>query len=213
MAHLEEYAAGTLDLIGGDLSLDFINTVSDHDTENLKEHLHSYAALLAWARHTGILTSAMALRLQRRAGREPAEAQSILERAITLRESLYRIVMAAAAGEKAVPADLEVLNLNLAHALPHARVVYAPEGMTWAWEHSEDALDQVLWPIARSAANLLTSDRVGRVRECNSDTCGWLFVDASKNHSRRWCSMSDCGNRAKASRFYKRKHSEIKHIA
>ncbi|MGE5261885.1 MAG: CGNR zinc finger domain-containing protein [Acidobacteriota bacterium] len=213
MIHLEEYQAGRLDLIGGDLSLDFTNTVSNHETENPNEHLHSYVALLAWARHTGILTSAMALRLQRRAAREPAEAQSVLERAITLRESLYRLVLAAAAGEKAVPADLEVLNLNLAHALPHARVVYAPEGMTWAWEYSEDALDQVLWPVARSAANLLTSDRIGRVRECTGDTCGWLFVDASKNHSRRWCSMSDCGNRAKANRFYKRKHSAIKPIA
>lgn len=213
MVHPEEYRAGTLDLIGGDLSLDFTNTVSNHDIENPNEHLLSYIALLAWARHTGILTSAMALRLQRRAVREPAEAQSVLERAIALRESLYRIFLAASAGEKAVPADLEVLNLNLAHALPHARIVYAREGMTWAWEHSEDALDQVLWPIARSAANLLTSDRIGHIRECNGDTCGWLFVDASKNHSRRWCSMSDCGNRAKANRFYKRKHPQIKPIA
>ena len=209
MVRLEEYRAGTLDLIGGDLSLDFTNTVGEHGTENPHEHLQSYFALLAWARHSGILTNAIALRLQHRAGRAPAEGQSVLERAITLREALYRIFRATATGEKARPGDLAVLNLNLAQALPHARIIYAREGMTWSWEHSEDALDQMLWPIARSAADLLTSDRIGRVRECSGDTCGWLFVDASKNHSRRWCSMSDCGNRAKVNRFYKRKHAEV----
>ncbi len=210
---LEEQRAGKLDLIGGELALDFTNTTSQHDIENPKEHLPSYNALLAWGQHTGILTKAAALRLQQKAAREPVEAQVVLERAITLRESLYRIFLTAAGGEKPAADDLNVLNGNLALALPHARIVRAPEGLTWDWERSEDALDQILWPIARSAADLLTSDRIGRVRECNGDTCGWLFVDTSKNHSRRWCSMSDCGNRAKAHRFYKRKRAVTKTVA
>lgn len=210
---LEEQRAGTLDLIGGELALDFTNTVSDHDIEAPKEHLQSYIALLAWARHTGVLTNAAALRLQQKAAREPVEAHAVLERAISLRESLYRIFLAAAGGDKSAPGDLNVLNGCLARALPHARIVCAPEGLTWDWDRSEDALDQILWPVARSAADLLTSDRIGRVRECNGDTCGWLFVDTSKNHSRRWCSMSDCGNRAKAHRFYKRKRAATRTIA
>lgn len=210
---LEEQRAGTLDLIGGELALDFTNTVSDHDVENRNEHLQSYVSLLAWARHTGILTNAAALRLQQKAARQPVEAQIVLDRAIALRESLYRIFLAAAGGEKPAAGDLNVLNASLALALSHARVVPVQEGLAWGWERSEDALDQILWPVARSAADLLTSDRIGRVRECNGDTCGWLFVDTSKNHSRRWCSMSDCGNRAKAHRFYKRKRAVTRMIA
>jgi predicted RNA-binding Zn ribbon-like protein len=211
--HLEEQRAGTLDLIGGVLALDFTNTVSVHDVDNRKEHLQTYVSLLAWARHTGILTNAAALRLQQKAARHPVEAQIVLDRAIAFRESLYSIFLAAAAGEKPAVRDLNVFNESLALALSHARVVPVQEGLAWGWERSEDALDQMLWPIARSAADLLTSDRIGRVRECNSDTCGWLFVDTSKNHSRRWCSMSDCGNRAKAHRFYKRKRAMTKMVA
>jgi len=47
---------------------------------------------------------------------------------------------------------------------------------------------------------LTSSQRLNQVRQCRGDNCGWLFVDGSKNHSRRWCDMRDCGNRAKVRR-------------
>ena len=101
-------------------------------------------------------------------------------------------------------ADLDALNATLARALPHLRIVPEADAYAWNWAGEEDALDSMLWPVARSAGDLLTSDELKRVGECQGDGCGWLFLDMSRNRSRRWCDMGDCGNRAKARRHYHR---------
>jgi predicted RNA-binding Zn ribbon-like protein len=69
-------------------------------------------------------------------------------------------------------------------------------------------LELPLWILARSAADLLTSEQHAYVRQCASEECTWLFIDRSKNHSRRWCDMGDCGNREKARRLRARKRAE-----
>jgi predicted RNA-binding Zn ribbon-like protein len=123
-----------------------------------------------------------------------------------LRDAIFRI-FAASALERAPERDhLMTLNSVLAEALKHARVVRSPEGFVWSWAE-EDSLDQLLWPVARSAADLLTSDELTRTRECGGPACTWLFMDTSKNRSRRWCAMKGCGNRAKSRRHYERKRS------
>jgi predicted RNA-binding Zn ribbon-like protein len=88
--------------------------------------------------------------------------------------------------------------------LTHLRVTPAKTGFTWTWHNEPGALDVMLWPVVQSAGELLTSAQIVQVRECAGDTCSWLFLDTSKNHSRRWCDMKDCGNRAKAKRHYAR---------
>lgn len=93
-----------------------------------------------------------------------------------------------------------MLNRELRRASADARLVASADGVEWRWEGNAEALDQMLVPIARSAAELLTSPEVDRVRECSSDTCGWLFLDVSKNRSRRWCDMKTCGNLQKVRR-------------
>ena len=132
------------------------------------------------------------------------EARRVIVRAIAMREAMYRIFSAVTEGVTPRPADLAILNRMLSTAMARSRLVQSGNGFVWGWDRQADPLDQMLWPIARSAADLLTSGNLSRVRECSNDTCGWLFVDTSKNHSRRWCSMSDCGNRAKARRHYAR---------
>ena len=107
-------------------------------------------------------------------------------------------------------ADLERLNRAVSRILAQTRIVPAANGFTWAWNESEEALDQVLWPVVRSTIDLLTSADLGRVRECASEHCGWLFLDSSKNRSRRWCSMEACGNRTKARRHYARRRATDK---
>ncbi len=203
----EDSSARTLDLIGGDLCLDLANTAGNHNTDEPHEHLPSFGALVGWSEHAGILTRRQARALLEQAARRPAEAQRALDSAIVLRESLYRIFSAVARKDRVAAGDLDTLNDYLSQALPHARIVKDGDRLAWDWERPEHALDQMLWPIARSAADLLTSERLVRVRECEGDECGWLFMDTSKNHSRRWCSMGDCGNRAKVSRFYRRRRA------
>lgn len=195
--------AGNLDLIGGRLCLDFANTVDWHASDHPKEWLTSYSDLVAWGRHAGTLTEAQAQDLTRAAEHRSEEAAVILETAITLREATYRIFSAIAARRKVEAADLATLNAALARALTRLQVVPAGKGFAWQWT-GEDELDRMLWPVVWSAAELLTSGDLERVRECPGDGCGWLFMDTSRNRTRKWCSMDSCGNRAKARRHYKR---------
>jgi predicted RNA-binding Zn ribbon-like protein len=98
-----------------------------------------------------------------------------------------------------------LVNAGLSQSLGQARLHAGPTGFTWGWADNPGALDRLLWPVMQSAAELLTSDLVARVGECQDDRgCGWLFIDTSRNRSRRWCSMGGCGNRAKAHRHYQR---------
>ena len=194
------------ELVGGRICLDFANTLGQHEPEPLSEWLASYDDLVWWALRADILPEEEAPALFARARENPGEAAEVFRRAIELREAVFRIFSAAAAKRDPDPADLEVLNRELALAMPHARVAPVTPGSCgcdWAWEET-GALDRVLWPVARSAAEALTSEDVGRIGECAGEGCQWLYVDTSRNHSRRWCVMSDCGNRAKAKRHYHR---------
>ena len=199
-----ETKAGTLTLMGGRLSLDFANTADWHASDQPVEFLTTYDELVAWGLHVGILTGPEAERLLARAAARPAEATDVLQGAIGLREVIYRLFSAIAQGAVPPAADLEAFNAELAMVLARSRIVPAPEGFAWDWSGGEDALDCMLWPVVRDAADLLTSRELRRVGRCADQRCGWLFVDTSRNRSRRWCSMESCGNRAKARRHYRR---------
>lgn len=206
---MEEPVQPAFDLSGGALALDLANTWSDRGRPET-DGLHGYGDLLALARQTGSATEGEAARLAARAAREPRAAAAAFARALTLREAVYRIFSAIAAGRPPAEDDLDRLNAELPEALSHLRLAPRGSGFGWAWEAPaprapEPPLDAPLWPILRSAAELLTSDELPRVRECASPSCTWLFVDRSRNRSRRWCSMETCGNRAKAHRHYQRR--------
>jgi len=202
---MEERAASNLELVGGRLCLDFTNTVSTRSKALRRDYLDSYAELVVWGRHAGILGDDEAQALRERAHRHPAAAMAAHEHAIGLRETIYRIFSAIAGGQEAEEADLDSLNCMLRTALSRLEVARSADRFEWSWVLDDDDLSHILWPIVRSAAELLTSESLGRVRHCARDGCDWLFVDSSKNSSRRWCSMSMCGSRVKARHYYQRK--------
>jgi predicted RNA-binding Zn ribbon-like protein len=143
--------------------------------------------------------------LTERAARRTREAATVFTRALELREAVYRIFAALAVGRAAAQADLAVLNETLGRASSNARVTPGASAFQWTWDLEDTAIDLPLCLIALSAAGLLTSDDCRRVRQCaDEDGCGWLFVDTSRNHSRRWCDINDCGNRAKQRRYQQR---------
>jgi len=187
--------ATPLPLVGGVLCLDFVNTVDRMTHKPWVEHLTGYAELCAWSEHAGSLPQAQARALARRADERAARA--VLARALALREACYRLFLALAEGRASAAADLAALNAELGPALGHLRLHAHDAGFEYAWERGAEALDAPLWPVARSAAELLASPRRALVKRCGSDTCLWLFLDETKNHQRRWCDMKVCGNRAK----------------
>jgi predicted RNA-binding Zn ribbon-like protein len=205
--------AETLKLIGGRISLDFANTVGWHASDHPHERLTSYSNLVAWSQHAGILTDREAQCLLNEAARRPVDANAVLERAIALREAIYRTFSAISHGRPPEAGDLARFNAELSDALTRSQIVPTADGFAWDWVGAEDALDRVLWTVVRDAVDLLTSDDLNRVQECAGDGCGWLFLDMSRNRSRRWCAMGDCGNRAKARRYYERRRAARRRVS
>ncbi|NQV14847.1 ABATE domain-containing protein [bacterium] len=199
-----------LELTSGWLCLDFANTMDMHAAEEPQETLHDYKDLVAWAETRGVLSPGEAEGLRKQGKREPGQAEHVLQESIGLREALYQIFSAVAAGGSAQPQNLEQLNKALKHASPNMSLVPKDRGFTWAWEGAQPSLGSILWPISQSAAELLTLGDLTRIGECAAeDGCGWLFFDTTKNHSRRWCDMRDCGNRDKVRRYYKRQTAKL----
>lgn len=189
--------------------LEFTQTVGWAERDRPDDELTSYEALLGWAERRGVLDPAEAERLRRAAAARRKEAARVLKRAIALRAVIYRLFSAVGRDQPLAEPDLQELNSVLPDANRRLGVVRTGAGFEWDWlEDRDQPLDRVLWPIIRSAARLLTSSELKRVRLCDADDCGWLFVDASRNRSRRWCDMSDCGNRAKARRYRERQRED-----
>ena len=190
-----------LQLVGGRPCLDFINT-EGAVRNGPPERIESYADLLGWSAQAGVLNDAEANRLAAAVREEPEVRAAVFGRAVRFREALYGVFAATILGEPASSADRAVLDAELGTALSHRRLV-AVDG-EWTWSFAGEGPDIMLWRLAVDASDLLTSTDLDRVRECSGDTCSWLFLDRSRNRSRRWCDMADCGNRAKARRHYSR---------
>lgn len=192
------------DLSGGALCLDFANTLADRP-RGTRDSLGTYRDLLAFGGQTRALEGRTLRKIEAAARRDPGGGCAAFRRAVALRERLYRIFGAVARGRAPEPADLAALNAVLSRALGRLRIASTGDGFRWIWPDGDGAgLDQVLWPIARSAGELLTSPEREQVRECSAEHCSWLFIDRSPTRRRRWCDMKTCGNRAKARRFYQR---------
>jgi predicted RNA-binding Zn ribbon-like protein len=196
------------DLSGGHLALDFANSISRRDSpEKTVDRLNSYSDLISFAQQTTILVSEEAEAVQRKAESQPRHAAQLLRVAIALREAMFRVFLARADGKSVPAADLKLLDETAIDALAHRHIVAANGGYQWQWE-DDPRLERILWPIAESAAKLLTSPDLKKIRECDASDCYWLFLDNSRNRSRRWCTMSACGNREKARRHYRKQHSQ-----
>ena len=202
--------------IGGRLCLDFTNTVGGRDSQEAQprasrfaytiraDKLESYADLIAWSVRAGILTESEARDLLRMAKDNPSGANSALKSGLRLRETLYRIFRSIAGELRPDKEDMDSLNKELAAARAHERLAQKEERFVWSWDEKSKTLDSVVWAVARSASELLTSDELSRVRQCGGESCGWLFLDTSRNRSRQWCDMRDCGNISKVRRFRQR---------
>jgi predicted RNA-binding Zn ribbon-like protein len=197
---------------GGVPCLDFVNTLAWRLTDRPVEYLGSYEDLLAWGRQAGLLAPDETEVLSGWAATDPEEARETLSRAVALREAVHRVFSAAIAGEPRDVGALSTLNRELSEALSRLRVAPAAgDAYVWAWDRGgeEDGggppLERPLWPVARSAAELLTSAKLGRVKVCGGEGCGWMFVDESRNASRKWCESRDCGNRERVRQYLARK--------
>ncbi|MFC4809765.1 CGNR zinc finger domain-containing protein [Paenibacillus sp. GCM10023250] len=195
-------------MVGERLCMDFINTVSWREsTDKRRDWFTNYAELADWCVHAGVLTGRQAETLLAGAEETPAEAEAVLKQAIDMRETMYRIFKSVAQETSPHTTDLKRFNESVSRFYRTLQVIHENETGRFALKfgHAEHNLNAMLAPILQSAVELLVSSSdLTRVKQCEGDPCGWLFLDTSRNRSRRWCSMADCGNRAKARRFHQK---------
>jgi len=186
-----------LELLAGDPALDFANTLEGpRGGRSLVDWLPDYDALLSWSGHAGLLDGEAAEELRSLAGRRPSAAAAAHRDAVRLRAALRDSFGALAAGDRAPQAALAALLRAQRAAVAHAEL--APASGRYAVTWTSSGLGRPWWPVAQAAIDLLRSDRLPRLKGCAR--CSWLFLDQTKNRSRRWCSMADCGTAEKLRR-------------
>ena len=206
-------------LIGGNVSLDFVNTaggrLSNQQKENGRDYanvfyydkLETYADLLAWSLKAALLDEKEAKKLLQIGEDVPHKAEAVLKRAVNLRESLYRIFKSVVEGWQPESDDVETLNKELNLSRANQKLVTSKTRFAFEWIDRAGALDSMLWQISEAAAELLTGGDLSRVEKCGNEKCNWLFYDTSRNRTRQWCDMKDCGNLAKVRRYRAKQRS------
>jgi predicted RNA-binding Zn ribbon-like protein len=188
----------------------FVNTVAWRRRESPEERLSSAEALLEWLGANGIGDKKALEELSEAWRSQPAEGAAFYEMAIRVREAIYEILVAKMRGIEPLQPTLALFNELLTRARPDLRLEWDRNALVWRMRHGQASPFDLLGPIAFSASELMTGIKAGKVRQCEDDRgCGWLFVDESRAQRRRWCSMGDCGNRAKARRHYRRVRSPV----
>ncbi|HLX40484.1 MAG TPA: ABATE domain-containing protein, partial [Ktedonobacteraceae bacterium] len=158
--------ASPFEFTANSLSLDFTNTLNDRSSGHPRELLNSYSDLVTWSQEAQLLTEDEAKRLRAEADRHSEQASAVLQRAIEVREAMFRLFLALAEATAPQESDLKILNGALSEAMAQAHIVHSQEGFSWDWSGRENALARPLWSVVRVAADLLTSAELRRVRVC-----------------------------------------------
>jgi predicted RNA-binding Zn ribbon-like protein len=215
-ARLHERPASRINLIGGRLCLDFVNTMGARrigpagEMAIRDEKLNDYFDLVAWARHAGALKDGEAKAVAREALQHPSDAARVLRIGLRLREALFLVLRGIVAGRATRRDDLTVLNEELQIAQGSRQIAATARGFEWRWKRARPVIDKILWLVSDSAAELLTTGDLSRLRQCGGDDCGWIFEDSTRNRSRHWCDMRDCGNRDRVRRFRSRQRTRAR---
>jgi predicted RNA-binding Zn ribbon-like protein len=196
-------------LVAGNVALDFTNTLDwRYDPEHLVELLPDYSRFLAFCQQAGVITPQEARRLINHTSE--SLAKRVLGRVLDLRETLYVLFLCGVRGERPSTWTMKKLNVFLNEASSVNPLSWNDGRFRRLRAEPANSPLEPLWRILEAGAALLCSPDVDKVRECGEETCKWLFLDTSRNHARRWCDMSICGNRAKARRYYLRtRNSEL----
>jgi predicted RNA-binding Zn ribbon-like protein len=191
-------------LYAGHPALELVNTLDLRFSANAKELIPAYSDLLRLAAELRLLTAEQARKLARSV--DAKDAQRVLTSTVELREALAAVLYGRIDGGKPPATQVETLEKHFHAAALQRRLRAAHSHLVWTWSSAEQQAEIPLWKLAQAASDLLVSSDAQRIKDCGDPTCRWLFLDLSKNHTRRWCDMKTCGNRMKARRHHARYH-------
>jgi predicted RNA-binding Zn ribbon-like protein len=195
-------------LVAGHWVLDFVNTLDyRYDPDRLIDLLLSYERFLAFCRQSGVITATQKRKLLN--GLNESDSQRALKKVIQLREALYFLILSAVHGRPPDESYLRTFNRFLAEGHVADEVVWQGRRFSRRSRDVAERLGGPLRQVVDAAMGLVCSSDIEKVSECRDQSCRWLFLDRSRNHSRRWCDMQLCGNRSKAKRFYARMRNDV----
>ena len=192
---------------GGALCRDFCNSGGSTRRASGTEWIAGFSDLVDWLETAEAVTPGQAARFRRAGAASPRAAAQVWSRAIKFREALFRVLNAKAESGSVASEDLATIEAEHAQAVSFARLSWTGEGYAWSLDPSAAALDAAMQPLVESAVSLLTSAKLEQLRRCGNSTCYWLFIDETRNHSRRWCEMASCGNVVKVRRHREKARS------
>jgi predicted RNA-binding Zn ribbon-like protein len=195
---VQKHSIESLQIIAGNLALNFVNTVANRHGQS-RDYLDGAPELSRWSQRVGLLEEDQTLRLSSKQLSDVRNA----------REILHRLFLSLASGKAPSARSIVELNSWFARLAPKRDMKWTKDGVTWVWKTSLHDPDRVLGPIWLSASELLVEGLGSKVHECGDEFCGWIFLDRSQAGRRRWCSMADCGNRAKARWHYRRRKRAV----
>jgi predicted RNA-binding Zn ribbon-like protein len=181
----------------GHRCLDFVNSLAATNEAAPRDSLPTPADYRTWAGMAGIAVGPPA---------SEREEQAALARARELREAILQIAAAMVDGRPTPKPAIEHLTDEAARSFRSRRL--GREAGRLVWQRTRHDLDSVTDLLAAEAAELFARDEPLPLKRCAGAGCGWFFLDTSRNKSRHWCSMADCGNRAKARRHRARQQQE-----
>ncbi|PJJ76481.1 putative stress-induced transcription regulator [Thermoflavifilum aggregans] len=196
--------------IGGNLAIDFVNTIGGRSERNIQDYVirddtfNCYKSFVEWSEAIRLIKPAAARKIKAWAAENPTHAKKELKRVIAFRETLYRIFRHTMEKSKPDAVDIQLLNKEYAAARQHQQMIFSSGIWSMQWLVDADHPDRLVYQLAMAAADLLLSEKLVRLKQCQGEDCGWLFLDTSKNQKRIWCDMKDCGNLAKVRRFRSR---------
>jgi predicted RNA-binding Zn ribbon-like protein len=186
--------------IGGHVAIDFVNTLGGRADEPDDEYLHTYADLAVWAARMGLLPTPSAVQLQAAAEQTPEPARRVLDQALELRRSLD-VMLRQVILRAEVRDGHSARTIHAAYLAAITRAVpdLTADGLRWIWPDDTENLQRPIWPVASAIVDLLQTAPLHLLGQCQH--CRWLFLDTSRQHNRRWCSMNACGAIVKMRRY------------
>ncbi|MGB6690192.1 MAG: CGNR zinc finger domain-containing protein [Terracidiphilus sp.] len=193
-------------LVAGHPGLDFVNTLDWRFRPGEREELlESYGDVLDFVEQSRLLTAKQSRELRRKTS--AIAGDRVLAECEELREALADVIYAQLDGRRPGLASMKTLERSFQTARRRQNLAWSEPRFHWDWAGAEALPEFPFLLLARAASGLMLSEDFQKVRACDNPECRWLFLDTSKNRTRRWCDMKLCGNRMKARRF-KAQHRE-----
>lgn len=207
MVRLTTLKDRSFEWIGGHLALDFTNTVTYRQSRLERERLGSYDNVLSWSGQAATLSASSLVALRKEARTRSDAAAGAYREVMRTRAELHSLFVAQATGQPAPGHVIKSLERRIRRSMTHIALRSLGRQIAVGWEPTIQ-FDRPLWPVLKATLDLLASSDLGYLRLCANPECGWMFLDRSRKGNRRWCSMRECGSRAKARAYYHRRRSD-----